>query len=108
MLAVFLAALAVGQLVFGPLTDRFGRRPVLFSGFALFLAGTLACALSADLETLLWARAFQDFGTACAAVIARTTARDSFDGVQLSRLTAIVMATFAKDPRTPLLAASPP
>lgn len=97
-LAIFLAALGAGQLVFGPLADRFGRRPVLVGGFGLFLAGTLACALSPDIETLLCARAFQGFGAASPVVVARAAARDSFDGAQLARLMALVVATFAVVP----------
>ncbi len=97
-LAAFLAALAVGQLICGPLADRFGRRSVLFGGFGLFLAGTLGCALAADLGALLCARAAQGLGAASAVVIARIAARDSFEGVELVRLTAMVMATFALVP----------
>ena len=106
-LAVFLAAFGIGQLIFGPLADRYGRRPVLFCGLGLFLAATLACALSSGLGTLLSARAVQGFSAASAVVIARAAARDSFDGVRLVRLTAMVLAAFALVPGvSPLIGAA--
>ena len=103
-LAIFLVALGAGQLFAGPLADRFGRRPVLFFGFGIFLAGTLGCAFSRNIEMLLFARAVQGFGAASGIVIARAAARDSFEGTQLARLVAMVMATFAMVPGiSPLL-----
>ncbi len=106
-LAVFLAAFAAGQLIFGLLADRFGRRPVLFGGFVLFLAATLGCAVAPDLGALLFARTIQGLGAASPVVIARAAARDSFDGIHLVRLTAMVMATFALVPGfAPLIGAA--
>ncbi len=57
--AVFLLAFAATQLVYGPLADRFGRRPVLFAGLGLFMIGTAACAVADSLSMLLIARANQ-------------------------------------------------
>ena len=106
-LAIFFLAFGVGQLIFGPLADRFGRRPVLFSGLGLFLVGTLACAISPDLVTLLCARIVQALGGASTVVIARAAIRDSFDGVELVRLTANIMAMFALVPGVaPLIGAA--
>ena len=58
-LVTYMLAFGVGQLIYGPLADRFGRRPVLFGGLVLFLVGTLCCALSSSLPALLWSRALQ-------------------------------------------------
>ncbi len=103
-LAIFLFAFAVSQLVYGPLTDRFGRRPVLFAGLALFLAGTLACALAESLTTLLWARALQAVGAAGGLVVSRAATRDSFDGVELARAFGAITIAFALVPGlTPLI-----
>ena len=102
--AVFLASFAVAQLVYGPIADRIGRRPVLFVGLALFLAGTIACAIAPSLGMLIAARMVQAVGAAAGIVVSRAATRDSFDGIELTKTLAAVTIAFALVPGlTPLL-----
>ena len=57
VLTLFLIGIATGQLVYGPVSDRFGRRPVLIAGLALFLVGTVLCGVAWSLPTLSWGAA---------------------------------------------------
>ncbi|TMU28559.1 multidrug effflux MFS transporter [Halomonas sp. ATBC28] len=101
---VFLAVFAAGQLVYGPVADRYGRRPVLFTGLALFLVGTAGCALAPTLDTLIAARVVQAAGAAAGVVVSRAATRDSFEGAELARAMAAVTIAFALVPGlTPLL-----
>lgn len=102
--AVFLASFAVAQLVYGPIADRYGRRPVLFAGLGLFLLGTVGCAIAPSLDTLIGARIVQAFGAAAGLVVSRAATRDSFDGNELAKTLAAVTIAFALVPGlTPLL-----
>jgi MFS transporter, DHA1 family, multidrug resistance protein len=79
VLTVFLAAIAAGQLVYGPVSDRFGRRPVLIAGLMLFLVGTLLCGLAWSLPVLILGRALQAGGGCSGMVLSRAIVRDLFD-----------------------------
>lgn len=104
VLSVFLAVFAVAQLVVGPLSDRIGRRPVVLGGLAVFIAGSVTCALAADLPLLLAGRALQAVGVAAASVLARAAARDRFEGPQLAALLGRTMVVMAAAPGfSPLL-----
>jgi DHA1 family bicyclomycin/chloramphenicol resistance-like MFS transporter len=77
-LSLFVIGFGVAQLISGPLSDRFGRRPVLLAGLGIYIAASLACALVASLDLLIAARFVQAIGCCTAAVIARALIRDAF------------------------------
>ncbi len=77
-IVAFAVAFAVGQLVFGPLSDRSGRRGALLIGGALALAGSLAAALAGDLWMIVAARSIQGLGAAAGYVVARAIVRDVY------------------------------
>lgn len=86
--------LAVGQLVYGPVADRYGRRPALFLGFAVYAAGALAAAVSPSLTILVVARFLWGLGAAGPAVVTRAVVRDTFEGDQMSRAMSLITAVF--------------
>jgi DHA1 family bicyclomycin/chloramphenicol resistance-like MFS transporter len=85
-LSVFLIGFGAGQLVHGPASDRFGRRPVLLVGLALFALAGYGCAVSASIVQLVAFRLLQGLGAAAGPVLARAMVRDFFSGAPAARL----------------------
>ena len=83
-LSIFLTGFALGQVVCGPLSDRWGRRPVLLAGLALFTLAGLVCAGSSSLSMLLAARFVQGAGASVGPVVARAIVRDRYDARRAS------------------------
>jgi DHA1 family bicyclomycin/chloramphenicol resistance-like MFS transporter len=75
-LSAFVAAFGLGQLLFGPLSDRVGRRPVLLAGLTLYVLATLSMLLVTDIQQFIAARVLQGLGACAALVLARTVVRD--------------------------------
>jgi DHA1 family bicyclomycin/chloramphenicol resistance-like MFS transporter len=94
----YMIGLALGQLVWGPLSDRFGRKRLLLLGLFLFAASSLACLLVSSFSMLLAARMAQGFGGASARVISIAIVRDLFAGRQMARVMSIVMMVFITVP----------
>lgn len=84
-LAAYTAGFAIGQLIHGPISDSYGRRPVLIIGIAFFLVGAIVSALAVDIQTLTYVRAAQGFCGAAAAVVIQALVRDMFDREDFAR-----------------------
>ncbi len=95
---IFFAGFALGQLVWGPLSDRIGRRPGVLIGTGIFLLATIGCALAPDIESLLALRTIEGFGAGAGSVLARVIIRDLFDGVEMARILSLAMAAFITAP----------
>lgn len=84
-LSAFLAGFAVTQLIYGPVSDRFGRRPALLFGIALFTLASIGCAFAASVEWLIGWRFVQALGACSGVVLGRAIARDLFEGAHAAR-----------------------
>jgi MFS transporter, DHA1 family, multidrug resistance protein len=84
-LSGYLVCFAVGQIVYGPISDHVGRKPVLLTALALYVAICLGCAFARSIEMLIALRCLQAFGVAAAPVLARAMVRDLYHGVRAGR-----------------------
>lgn len=97
-LATYLAGLALGQLFYGPLADRYGRRPPLLAGLAVYVVASLACAAAPSLPLLAAARFVQALGGCSGLVISRAVVRDRFDVGESARMYASLMLVMGAAP----------
>ena len=93
-----LLAMAAGTLVYGSLSDRFGRLPVLLAGLILFAGGAVVAALAPSLGVLLVARVVQGFGAACGVVISRAVVRDVYGADRLGQMIAYLTTAYVLAP----------
>jgi MFS transporter, DHA1 family, multidrug resistance protein len=84
-LSLYLLGFAAGQLFYGPISDKVGRKPAILWGLALYCAGTLACVFAPNIQLLIVARFVQALGAAGPIVLARAIVRDLFEGPRAGR-----------------------
>ena len=98
VLSTFLLGFGAGQFVIGPLSDRFGRRPVLLTGMVLYGLASMLALFAPSFEALLLARALQGLGTAATRVIATSIVRDCYSGRRMASVMSLVMMIFVAVP----------
>ncbi len=97
-ISAYLIGFAVGQIFYGPISDRHGRKPVLLAAVGLYCAASLACALSTSIEMLIVARAFQALGGSGGIVLARAIVRDLYSGNRAGRELSLIGSVMALAP----------
>ncbi|MVV51791.1 Bcr/CflA family efflux MFS transporter [Pseudomonas sp. PB120] len=97
-LMVYFLGLMLGQLVYGPLSDKHGRKPVIYLGLAVFIVGSIGCALSTRFEQHLWMRFLQGLGGSIGLVIAFAIVRDAFRDGEMGKMISIILAVLGLSP----------
>jgi MFS transporter, DHA1 family, multidrug resistance protein len=98
VLTLFLGGIAAGQLVYGPVSDRYGRRPVLLAGLGLFLVGTALCGFAWSLPVLIVGRALAALGGCAGMVLCRAIVRDVYDRERSAGALATIMMVMSLVP----------
>ena len=103
-LSIYFIGIALGQALYGPLSDRLGRKPALYAGLLMFIAGSLGCALSPGVGALSAFRFLQALGGCAPLVVPRAVVRDIFDARESVRMLSVLMLVFGLAPvLSPLL-----
>jgi DHA1 family bicyclomycin/chloramphenicol resistance-like MFS transporter len=97
-LSLYFVGIALGQAVYGPLSDRFGRKPALYAGLALFILASIGCALAARVEGLIAFRFLQALGGCAPLVVPRAVVRDHFDQRDSVRMLSILVLVMGVAP----------
>lgn len=98
IITVFLVGLGFGQYIFGPITDAFGRKPVLYGGVVLYLAGAAGTILAPTLSAMIVFRFLWGLGAGGPRVVSRAIVRDRYHGDEMARVLAIVSGVFMVAP----------
>lgn len=98
VVTIFVMGAGAGQLIYGPLSDRFGRRPVILVGLTLYVCMSLVAATTASLPALLAVRAGQGFVVAASNVITRSIVRDRYSGARMARVMSMIVIVFLSVP----------
>lgn len=105
-LTSYFIAMAIAQLIYGPVSDMFGRRPPLLVGMTIYFVGAVGCALAPSVHWLIIMRFVQGLGAGAGAVIARAVVRDLHTGPEAARLMSMLMLVFSISPLLAPLAGS--
>ena len=85
---------AAGQIAAGPLSDSFGRKPVIYVGYVIFIAGCIMSMTATVFEVMLAGRVLQGLGAAAPRIVSLALVRDGYEGRAMARIMSIVMAIF--------------
>ncbi|WP_323118427.1 Bcr/CflA family multidrug efflux MFS transporter [Burkholderia alba] len=97
-LTSFMAGFSIGMLLYGPLSDTYGRRPVLLGGIALFTLASIGCVVSTSVDMLIMVRFMQALGAGAASVLSRAIARDAHEPTDAAKVLSMVAIVTAVGP----------
>lgn len=104
ILSSFVAGMAIGTLIVGPLSDSYGRKPIIYGGAFIYILTSVVCVVSQSLELILVARFLQGVGASAPRVVAQALVRDFYKGREMARISSFIMIVFALVPAVaPLL-----
>lgn len=94
VLSAMFLGFAVGQIGAGPLSDSYGRKPIIYVGYVIFISGCLLSIIATDFNVLLFGRFLQGLGAAAPRIVSIALVRDGYEGREMARIMSIVMAIF--------------
>jgi DHA1 family bicyclomycin/chloramphenicol resistance-like MFS transporter len=97
-LMTFFVGLMLGQLAYGPLSDKFGRKPMIYLGLGIFILGSVGCALAQSVVQLQWLRFLQGLGGSIGMVIAFAIVKDAFSGAKMGKMMSLILAVLSLSP----------
>jgi MFS transporter, DHA1 family, multidrug resistance protein len=97
-LTVFFIVLGICQLVYGPLSDMFGRKAPIYAGLAIFIIGSVGCAFAPNINVLIGFRVLQSLGACAGMVVPRAVVRDLYTGHDATRLMSLLMLVVSVSP----------
>jgi len=97
-MSAFIAGFAVATVIYGPLSDRFGRPKILLAGLSVFVLGSLGCMVANSIESLIWWRFVQAVGGCAGPVLVRAVVRDVYERDQAARFLAYIASAMALAP----------
>jgi len=104
VVSLLLLGLGIGQLIFGPLSDSFGRKPLVYCGYGVFILATIVCMMAPNYQWLLFGRFMQGIGLAAPRVLSMAIIRDKYAGPQMAQIMSFIMMFFILVPMlAPLL-----
>src|SRR6185436_18523311 len=94
IITAFFAGMTIGTLLYGPISDSTGRKPAIFVGLLVYLAGSALCLFSTSIEMMLAGRALQGFGASSPRIVSLAMVRDGQGGAAMARIMSFVMSVF--------------
>ena len=97
-LMTFFVGLMLGQLIYGPLSDKYGRKPLIYVGLSIFVLTSIGCAFAQTIQQLQWMRFAQGLGGSIGMVIAFAIIKDQFHGPMMGKMMSMVLAILGLSP----------